>query len=161
MEAARTSESNGKAVLLGFHAGQHHYLIDGRDVAEVHPITAIEPMPIAKPWVLGAANIKGSVFSVTDFSVLMGTETVAPSGGRRGKFLALSNELMRGAALLVDGLSGLFEPDAIGQLRGERLDGMPPWISGEHLIGHSYFLVDAQMMSVDPRFSKLQRGESQ
>lgn len=156
MDAARDENASEKVVMLGFSAGGRQYLVDGRDVIDVHQTTVIEPIPIAKPWAIGAANIQGSVHTITDFAVLMGGDRI-----KKGKFLTISPHIMEGAAFLIDGTSGLFDPKDVGELSLAREAGMPEWISGFYQMGQRYFLVDAKKLASDQRFSKLQNGESQ
>lgn len=155
MDAARSEDASEKIMLLGFLSGGRHYLIDSRDVDEVHQISTLEPIPLGKPWAIGAANIKGSVHAITDFSVLMGGERT-----KRGKFMVLTEDIMPGAALFIEAIAGLFDIDVVGDLSLTREAGMPDWIAGNYEIGQRYFLVDASKLSVDASFSKLQSGES-
>lgn len=159
MEAARAGEGGDKVILLGFNSGGKRYLVDGRDVLDVHQLTTIEPMPAAKAWAIGAANIKGSVHAVTDFSVLMGAERT-----KRGKFMVLSPDLLPGAAILIESISGLFDVRELGNA-SHPVEGVghPEWIVGCYQIGQQpYFLIDMAKMAGDVRFSKLQQsGDSQ
>lgn len=157
MQAARGEGGAEKIVMLGFLSGGRHYLIDGRDVEDVHQLSTLEPIPVAKPWAVGAANIKGTVHAITDFSILMGGERT-----KRGKFMVLTQDIMAGSAINIEAISGLYDLNEIGELSPGREAAMPDWISGHYPIGgNRYFLVDALKLAVDVRFSKLQSGESQ
>ena len=156
MEAAHKEGAAEKIMMLGFVSGGRHYLIDGRDVVELHQPSTLEPIPVAKPWAVGAANIKGTVHAITDFSILMGGERT-----KRGKFLVLAPEIMAGSAINIDTISGLYDLKEIGELNPGKEDAMPQWISGHYALGQTYFLVDTAKLVVDTRFSNLQSGESQ
>lgn len=156
MEAARGEDSSEKIMLLGFLSGGRQYLIDSRDVMEVNQVSELEPIPLGKPWAVGAANIKGSVHAIIDFSVLMGGERT-----KRGKFLVLTDEIMPLAAIYIEAIAGLFPIDVVGDLSLKKEVGMPDWIAGNYHLGQRYFLVDASKLAVDASFSKLQSGESQ
>ncbi len=158
MEIARTSDAGQVQLLFGFRAGERNYIIGGKDVTELASPSVLEPIPVSKPWVAGAANIKGSVYNVTDFSLLMGSEPV-----KRGKFVVLSQDIMVGSALLVDALTGLYEMENIGlAVEDVGMKDMPPWITACYEIaGDRHYMVDAVVLSADPRFSKLQSGETQ
>lgn len=162
MDAVKSQDASSKVVLLGFLSGDKHYLIDGTDVVDVHHVTPMEPIPLAKPWAIGVANIKGSVYSITDFSALIDSLPSKRNVGslQRGKYLILSQDIISGAALYIDSLTGLFDLNDVGELNTGVEAGMPEWIDGHHLVGHRYFLVDAAKLAVDTRFSKLQSGES-
>ena len=156
MEAASGEGAADKVVLLGFLAGGKHYLVDGRDVVDVSHIAQLEPIPVSKKWVAGASNIKGTVYAVTDFSVLNGGPET-----KRGKFMTLPAEIMPGAALLIDGISSLFESHNLGEMT-EINNNEHPWIVGTFEIGQvSYSMVDLMKLAKDARFSILQSGEAQ
>lgn len=156
MEEARKGDGVEKAVFLGFVSGGRHFLVDGRDVDDVHDATTTVPIPLAKPWAVGAANVKGTVYAVTDFSVLMG-------GGatRKGKFMVLAPGVMPGAAILIDRISGLFDPSEIEKMSPTTNPDMPGWIVGEYYLGQEYLMTDFLKLAADVRFSKLQSGETQ
>lgn len=154
MEAARLNSSIEKVILFGFVSGGRNFLIDGRDVLDVHQMSTLGPIPAAKPWAIGAANIKGSVMSVTDFSVLMGGER-----SKKGKFMVLTNEIMPGAAIMIESISGLFDQKEIGEMMPIKNAELPGWIVGVYQIGQQYFMVDSQKLIADDRFSKLQIGD--
>lgn len=156
MEAARGDAQTENIVFLGFVAGGKNYMIDGRDISDIHQPSTLQPIPGSKPWVAGAANISGEVCAVTDFSVLLGGERI-----RKGKFMVLSSQLIPGAAILIDGISGIFEEKDIGQISLNTESGLPDWLVGSHVIDTTFTLVDAAKLANDPRFSKLQSGDSQ
>lgn len=157
MEAARKGEGVEKVVLLGFVSGGKHYLVDGRDVVDVHQMTNLEPIPAAKPWAIGAANIKGSVYAVTDFSILAGGERT-----RRGKFMVVAPGIMAGSAILIEAISGLFDVKDVGELTPPTDAQVPAWVIGSYFInGHKNFVLDIAKLAIDHRFSKLQSGDTQ
>jgi twitching motility protein PilI len=156
MEQARLTDAGESTLLFGFNAGPYHFLVSGKDVSELTSPSVLEPIPVAKPWAAGVANIKGSVHSVTDFSVLMGGEPV-----KRGKFLVFEPHIISGSALLITRMTGLHELSDLGvAINAPEMKTMPNWISSCHeLNGEKYFLVDAALLASDERFSKLQSGE--
>lgn len=158
MEQARSSEGDELSLLFGFRAGGHRFLIDGQDVIELVDVSMVQPMPASKPWAVGIANIKGSVFSITDFSVFVGGERI-----RRGKFVVLNHALMPSSALLIEGLTGLFESkDVVPATDARPMAPMPNWVTGCHLAGgERHYMIDGALLVADPRFSKLQSGELQ
>lgn len=156
MDAARMSDVGQMDLLFGFRAANKNFLISGKDVSKLSTPSVLEPIPVSKPWAVGAANIKGSVYSVTDFSVLIGGNFIV-----RGKFLILESEVMPGSALLIESLTGLFEQKNIGEpINDASMKEMPRWILSCHNIADDrHYLVDAALMAADDRFSKLQSGE--
>ena len=125
---------------------------------EVASASVLEPIPIGKNCAAGAANIKGSVYSVADFSVLSGGRPI-----RKGKFLVLNPSIMVGSALLIEALSGMHESTALGEpIQDPSMAAMPSWITSCHQIGNDrYYVVDAALMAADARFSKLQSVDLQ
>lgn len=156
MDAAKAAGIADKIVLLGFTSGGKQYLIDGRDVVEVYQRTTLEPIPLAKPWAVGAANIKGSVYAVTDFSLLLGGERT-----KRGKFLVISPEIIQGSAIIIESISGLFDLKDLGDFIPKNDSQSFDWVVGSYYNGQQFYLLDAHKLAQDTRFSKLQSGESQ
>lgn len=156
MELSRQANVTDLVLYFGFFSSGKNFLIDGRHVMEMTTASKLEPIPIAKPWAVGAANIKGSVFSVTDFSMLVGGEKT-----KRGKFIVLNDEVMPGSALLIGGLSGLFEKESIGSaVKDPEMSGLPNWIVGCHLLNNEkHYMINGEKLAIDARFSKLQSGE--
>lgn len=156
MEAASSENNAERVLLLGFVSDGRNYLVDGRDIVDVHHLTQLEPIPIAKPWACGVANIKGTVHAITDFSILNGG-----SATKKGKFLTLTQDVMQGSALLIDGISSLFEFKNLGEMTPVN-DENHPWIVGNFEIGQiSYQLIDLVKLATDKRFSILQSGDAQ
>ena len=79
---------------------------------------------------------------------------------KRGKFVLLSQEVMPGSVLLIEGLTGLFQLKDMDPVTNDpRMKSMPSWIASSHEIaGERHYLIDAVAMAADPRFSKLQQS---
>lgn len=157
MEDARVKGADQAQLLFGFRSMQMNFLISGNDVIQLAAATILEPIPVAKPWVAGVANVKGSVYTVTDFSALLGGERI-----KRGKFILLSGDVMPSSALFIEGLTGLYDQSKIGApIDDQKLKSMPQWVvSCFEIGGDSHYLIDAEQMANDHRFSKLQSGEN-
>ena len=152
--ASDSSLPNGS--YFGFSAGGFNYLLNADHVVEMTARAKLSPMPLAKAWNAGAANVRGSVYCVTDLSLFAG----GPATGR-GKFLILSSGLIAGAALLIDGFVGLFTEDVVLDSAIEMaLPDHRPWICGRHEIGGAMFLrISGERLAVDVEFARLQTGE--
>jgi twitching motility protein PilI len=157
MELARLASAVDTTLFFGFVAHGIHFLIDGRFVVETTNPSVTQPMPVAKLWAVGVANIKGTVHSVTDLSLLLGGKAI-----KRGKFLVLNGDVIPGAALLVDSLSNLYEKEALGPpLEKKSFENQPAWVVACHQIGaQNYYLIDGAALASDPRFSNLQSGDN-
>lgn len=158
MQEARMSDDEQVDLLFGFEAAGMNFLISGKDIMQMASPTKLEPIPAAKPWAVGAANVKGSVYTVTDFSILMGHEPV-----KNGKFLLLSENVLPGYAILVDGLNSLYDLKVLGpSVDDAGMPGMPKFITSCHEIaGKRHYLIDTASLAVDTKFSILQSGENQ
>ena len=153
MKAARLAENSDKLIYLGFVSGGRHFLINGKKVLNVHQISQLQPIPVAKPWAIGAANIKGSVFAVTDLSLLLGGEAT-----KKGKFLVISPKIITGSAILIESISGLFESKSLGENQPHNDLNLPNWVDGCHQLDQKYHLINVDILAQDQRFSKLQNG---
>ena len=70
---------------LGLQVGQEGWLVDLREAGELIPLPAISPVPLARPWFKGVANVRGNLYSVTDFSAFLGGEPTAAGEQARGR----------------------------------------------------------------------------
>src|SRR5690348_6711956 len=68
---------------LGLACGRERWLIRLSDAGEVIAVPSIVSVPLTKPWFLGLANIRGSLYSVIDFRGFLGGANVAPAGAAR------------------------------------------------------------------------------
>lgn len=158
MELARNA-SDGvteQVRFFGFSSAGSKFLIDASFVLEMTSVSKLQPIPMAKPWAVGAANIKGSVYSVTDFGILF---SGAPT--KVGKFIILDDEIVSGSALLIEGLTGIYDRSTIGvESEPEEISGLPDWITGVYLFNNDrHHMVSLEKLIEDERFNKLQSGE--
>jgi len=112
---------------LGLQVGGEGWLVELDDAAEVIPVPAISPVPLARAWFKGVANVRGNLYSVTDFSAFVGGEAVKPTADAR--LLVLSERFRTGAALLVSRSLGL---RALGELTPRTVATPMPWIRAQY-----------------------------
>jgi twitching motility protein PilI len=94
-----------KAAALGVHIGGQNWLIEMGDVSEVLPMPALTQVPLAKPWFLGVANVRGKLYGITDISAFNGMgETLR---GQSNRVLLLADKYAFNAGLLVPRVIGL------------------------------------------------------
>lgn len=110
---------------LGVQIGKEGWLVDLTEAGELIPLPAISPVPLARPWFKGVANVRGNLYSVTDFSAFLGGP--ATSIGEQARLLLLNDRFRCGAALLVDGSLGLRDP---GELKPAASGTQPPFVRG-------------------------------
>lgn len=110
--------------LLGVRAGQENWLLELSDSGEIIQLPPLTPVPLTKPAFAGIANIRGNLYSVTDFSLFCGGEPTVLNANTR--LLLVGARSGSNAALLVTRMQGL---KAIGdfELVG-RAEGAPPWL---------------------------------
>ena len=90
---------------LGLQVGQEGWLVDLTEAGELIPPPAISPVPLARPWFRGVANVRGNLYSVTDFCAFLGGEPTGP--GEQTRLLLINERFRSGAALLVERSLGL------------------------------------------------------
>lgn len=96
---------------LGLQVGDEGWLVDLREAGELIPPPVISPVPLARPWFKGVANVRGNLYSVTDFSAFLGGAGTAP--GEQARLLLINDRFRSGAALLVDRSLGLRDPEEL------------------------------------------------
>lgn len=121
-ERLQSAETSTRAVSkLGLQVGDESWLVDLTEAAELIPVPTVAAVPLARPWFKGVTNVRGNLYSVTDFSAFLGG--AATKAGEGARLLLLSERFRSGAALLVDGSLGLRDPgelaphDATGEVR--------------------------------------------
>jgi twitching motility protein PilI len=112
---------------LGLKVGGEGWLVELVDAAEVIPVPPISPVPLARAWFVGVANVRGNLYSVTDFSAFLGGEAVKLSADAR--LLVLSERFRNGAALLVERSLGL---RALGELTPQSVGTPMPWVRAQY-----------------------------
>lgn len=93
-------------------------LLSLKQAAEIFTPVALKPLPHAKPWLIGVANLRGALFTVVDLAVFLGLREdgsrsgLRPDGGQ-ARLVALHADLNINCALWVDGLLGLRSDDQL------------------------------------------------
>ncbi len=148
-ERLKNAAAGIAASRLGVQAGGEAWLISLADAGEVIPAPPITPVPLAKPWFRGVANIRGKLYGVVDFSAFLGGAPVAP--GEQARLLLLGEKFRVGSALLVDRVLGLrgaeaFEPQPAG--------AGAPWLKAEYVDndGQRWKELDVARLVQDPAF---------
>jgi twitching motility protein PilI len=120
-ERLQTAEAGAQAASkLGLRVGDEGWLVDLRDAAELIPPPSISAVPLARPWFKGIANVRGNLYSVTDFSAFLGGGPTA--SGEHTRLLLINDRFRSGAALFVAGSLGLRDPAELKP----HADGAPP-----------------------------------
>lgn len=127
LQAMAQGGAASPASKLGMQVGEQYWVVDLADVGEVVPPPEIVAVPLTQPWFAGAANVRGNLYSVVDFSAFCGNEPVGIGSDIR---IVLANAKFGvNSGLLVNRLLGLRHPE---QLQPTDLKaGAPPWVRGE------------------------------
>ena len=68
---------------VGYRIGSHRLASGFDEVVEILPLPPVTPVPGAQPWMLGVANIRGSLLPIVDLKqFLEGDRTVLHEGQR-------------------------------------------------------------------------------
>ena len=112
---------------LGVQVGGEGWLVELADAAEVIPVPPISAVPLARGWFKGVANVRGNLYSVSDFGAFLGGQALKTNSESR---LLVPHERFRsGAALLVQRSLGL---RALGELTPQSVAAPTPWIRGQY-----------------------------
>jgi twitching motility protein PilI len=109
MQAAKTGAAAAGRE-LGVLLGGQRCLLDLTQISEIVPLQAVTPVPLAQPWYLGLANIRGALTGVVDLARYQGMDTAAPSGAD-GRLITFAPGLGFNCALLAERVLGLRKLD--------------------------------------------------
>ena len=88
---------------VGFRLGQRRRVSSFDEVMEILPMPAVTPVPGAQPWMLGVANVRGTLLPVVDLKqFLEGERTVVHDGQR----MLVVRQAGGNVAVLIDELYG-------------------------------------------------------
>jgi twitching motility protein PilI len=113
---------------LGLRVGGEAWLVDLREAGEVIPVPPLAPVPLARSWFRGVANVRGNLYSVSDLAALLGLPPIPLTD--RARVLLVSERFRAGAALLVEGSLGLRNPD---ELQLQDLPAGQRWVRAQYL----------------------------
>jgi len=102
---------------LGLRVGAEGWLVDLREAGEVIPVPVISPVPLARPWFKGVANVRGNLYSVSDLGALLGFQPTPMTD--RARLLLVADRFRAGAALLIESSLGLRNADELKLHAGE------------------------------------------
>lgn len=103
------AKSRGALSWLGVEAGDEAWLLDLSDSGEIVQSPQLAAVPLVQSWFCGIANIRGSLYAVTDFSVFRGGQPTVQNSNAR--LLLIGSRHGSNAALLVSRMLGLKKPE--------------------------------------------------
>lgn len=105
------------------------WLLQLADAGEILPLPVITPVPLARHWFVGVANIRGMLYGVVDFSAFLGGEPTPMNGSAR--LLLIGARHGSNSALLVRRTLGLKAPDGLSAFEpATAQDAASPWLAG-------------------------------
>jgi twitching motility protein PilI len=88
---------------VGFRVGERRLLVSFEEVVEIIPLPPTTPVPGSAPWMLGVANVRGTLLPVVDLKQFMdGERTVLHEGTR----VLVVRQTGGNVAVLIDELFG-------------------------------------------------------
>ncbi|MBP7914251.1 MAG: chemotaxis protein CheW [Vitreoscilla sp.] len=152
LQAAR--ERPRESGWLAVECAQVGLLLPLAQAGEIHAARQVAPVPHAKPWMLGVANLRGQLNAVVDLGQFLHLRPAAAGAIRSGAQLVMLNPSLRlNAAILVDRLAGLRDSD---QLERMAADGhVRPGFAGSRWRdrqGREWQELDLAALAQDPQF---------
>ena len=126
LTSARAGETS--RALLGVQAGRAFWLLDLGDSGEIVPLPPLTGGPLTKTWFCGLANIRGTLYSVVDFSAFQGGEVTPQNADSR--LLIVGGRFGINSALLVNRTLGLRNVEQM-EPRAADSDGRP-WVGEQY-----------------------------
>lgn len=126
-----TSAARGEdtRALLGVLSGGDHWLMNLSDAGEIVPLPQLTDVPLTKKWFAGIANIRGTLYSVVDFSGFRGGEPTLRNSDAR--LLLIGARHGTNSALLVSRALGLKNPESLEVVPAEKNqpdEDAKPWM---------------------------------
>lgn len=119
LQAARTQER--RQSWLAVECAGRGMLLPLSQAGEIFALSPLMPVPHAKRWFLGVANLRGGLHGVVDLAAFFGLD--GAQGPRdQARLVALNPALEVNCALLVDRLAGLRSAE---QLQAQQADAEP------------------------------------
>lgn len=123
------AEAPGRWTGLGFRIGDTRLATPLDHVSEVVPCAGVTPIPGAKLWLKGIANVRGSLLTVADLAGFLARDTATMD--EQARFLVLNIE-GASAALIVSEVLGLrhFDEETERQAPEALDDALQPYLRG-------------------------------
>jgi twitching motility protein PilI len=112
---------------LGLRAGGEAWLVDLKEAGEVIPLPPISPVPLARQWFKGVANVRGNLYSVSDLGALLGLQATPMTD--RARLLLVAERFRAGAAFLIESSLGLRNAE---DLRHQDSEAPQRWVRAHY-----------------------------
>lgn len=153
LQAART-ESVAMASWLAVECASHRLLLPLSQAGEIFAWSGTQPVPHARPWFLGVANLRGVLAGVVDLAMLLGSQqTRTEQALSECSLVTLGSLLDVNAALLIDRFAGLRgRQDFVAD--EEPAPGAAAYLGGVKVDAHGgrWQVLDLQVLAGDAGF---------
>lgn len=115
---------------LGVRVGTQWFLLPHQEVGEVLRLPKPTRIPGAKPWLVGLANVHGTLLSIVDLNAIFG---VAPTHDATNARAVVFRGDQYSTAFIVDEVSGFHQfraEDQRHELRDEAPEAFQPYLIG-------------------------------
>ena len=151
-QAAELPQRQSRLAVL---VGDRGYLLNLDDVSEVSPVADVASAPLTQPWFLGVTNVRGTLYSVSDFAQWLGLHVTSDLNAKRLILLGQRLSKVR-AGLVVTRVVGLRLLDEMkahdAQLR--RAWESASWLDRD---GVGWIEVDLEKLAADAEFLQVVR----
>lgn len=154
LQEARTS--GAAAAWLAVEAADSRYLFPLNHAGEIFPWRVVQPVPHARPWFLGVANLRGGVSGVVDLGAFL--RQLPPSvrgevAQNQSRLVGFSEALNINCVVLIDKLLGLKGVESF--VASDAPDADAPDYFGHSYVdsqGVKWQELNLQALSVNPQF---------
>ncbi|NNG23069.1 chemotaxis protein CheW [Telluria aromaticivorans] len=119
MQAAK-SGSGAPIRQLGMQVGATRYLLDLLEAGEIVAPVPLARVPLAQPWYLGLANVRGTLVGVIDLARYLGADAQPSAPAPGARLVTFAPSLGFNCALLADRVYGLRQASSM-QREGDAL----------------------------------------
>jgi len=154
MQAAKSGAAAGVRE-LGVEIRGRHYLLDLTQIGEIVTAQPVSPVPLARPWYLGLANIRGDLTGVIDLARYLDQPAAAvPGAPAERRLITFSPKLGFNCALLADRVLGLRTSSEM-QAVAQPAAAAPAWAGRQFddADGRRWTLLDLAQLVREPRFA--------
>ena len=140
---------------LAVLVGDRGYLLNLDDVCEVSPVAGIASAPLTQPWFLGVTNVRGTLYSVSDFAQWLGLHVTSDLNAKRLILLGQKLSKVR-AGLVVTRVVGL---RLLDEMKAHDAQLKRAWESASWLDrdGVAWIEVDLEKLAADAEFLQVVR----
>lgn len=146
----KVGEQPSAASKLGFIAGGRHWLTELGQINEVVTVSAVTPVPWARPWFAGVASVRGAIYGCTDLGAFYGLSE--PLEGEECRLILAHPRYGVNAALRIQealGLRGVAAMRRLGAEDAPESAVVGRWQDGD---GTEWHEIDMERLLADPRF---------